>query len=381
MGKRRTLSEAFYAHPAFIPHRALKRVGAGEFWQINAILTLASAAVLFICSSLDHSLILRNHGYGFLQHPAIYGWFLIQLSMPIAIYGALKRATKAGHCYLRLSTGKPLEFRRQLYEPLLRFVGLQTRPSRGLFTVLFTLGFAGFAWNTFQNVRPTSFAPADFWDSINHPWGYFGTRFYKFYTDALLLPSTIHIFSGIVWTHTRYLNRLVEHRLIRIRPFSCDRAGGMMFLADLILSPAVTALLASGLAFAGAVYVHRAIGVTVGIGIFVGLSVLFIFYILPTALLYDVIRKMKSFELSEIYNRQQAYYDALLNGTLHGATLREAHEQSQFCQEVAKQIRLVPRWPHLTKVFSAFSLGISPTLVLSGMSLASEWTQYFLNRN
>lgn len=382
MDRGRSLSEAFYSHPAFVPHLLLRQAGARKFWLCNTALTLASAVVLLICSTADGSLILGERGYGFLEHPGIFGWFLIQLSMPLAVQGALKSAVSAGRCYRRLArTETVIEFHRQLYEPLILFIGLRTRHSRLLFSILFTIGFGSFAWNTYQNIRPSSFAPVDFWDSITFPWGYFGTRIYKFYMDALLLPSVIHIFAGIVWTHTSYLSRLVEQKAIRILPFSSDRSGGMMFLADLILSPAVTALMVSGLAFFGAVFIHKSIGITVGLGLFVAFSILFSFYIVPTALINRVIRKMKSYELSEIYNHQQNYYDALLSNNLHGDKLREAHEHNQYCQDMVKRINLVPKWPHLAKVVSAFSLGLTPALVLSAMSMASQWTRFFLGQS
>ena len=46
---------------------------------------------------------------------------------------------------------KPLGFEEKVVKPLADFIGLRTHLSRSVFALLFLFGFAGFAWNSFQN--------------------------------------------------------------------------------------------------------------------------------------------------------------------------------------------------------------------------------------
>ena len=161
-------------------------------------------------------------------------------------------------------------------------------------------------------------------------------------------------------------------------PFGSDRCGGITFVSDLILTPAVTALLVSGLAIFGAVYTHRAFDITVGIGTLIAVSVLVAFYVVPTALIRKVIMKLKSIELSEIYEHQQRLYDGLFRANLRGKVLKEACEQAQYFEDVAARIRRIPNWPHFTKVLGAFGLSITPGLIVSSLSLVNHWAELFL---
>ncbi|MEA2999330.1 MAG: hypothetical protein QOK17_1163 [Sphingomonadales bacterium] len=305
----------------------------------------------------------------------------MQLSVPVAIHRALRRAVGVKPLYRRLAaSGSDICFQEHLYEPLIRFVSLRSPRSRALFSLLCMIGFMGFVWNTYNNIYPEDIPRAAFWDSSDFMWGYFGTRLYKFYMDALLLPSIIHTFAGIILCHTAYLKLLTRTRRIRILPFSSDRTGGLRFLADLILSPVITALLASGLAFLGAVYTHRSFDITVGSGTVVEISILVAFYVVPTILLRGIITQLKSAELLAIDACQQSYYAALMNNNLEGEELKEAHEHSQYLLDVSDKIRKITNWPHLARVFGAFSLSITPGLVVSTLGIASHWAEILLAR-
>jgi hypothetical protein len=381
MATENALSSAFYRHPAFLPHRILRRVRIKRFYAANTLLAVFSAIALFLSSYFDDSLILGDAGYGFLEHPGIFGWFLIQLALPISIHRVLKKAFRSRQHYSQLlKPGKSLGIQKHLQAPLLQYVGLQTSGSRQLYSTLFTIGFATFAWNTYQNLWPGRLAPLDFWDSINFPWGYFATRIFKFYIDALLLPSIIHIFAGIVWFHASFLRGLVQSRAIGISPFSADRCGGMAFLADLVLSPTITALIVSGLAFFGVMYTHRAVDVSTATGILVELAVLVIFYVIPTALIRDAVRGLKDLEVSEITELQKAYYAEIREGRLHGEALREAHEYTQYLDEIIQKIDRVPKWPHLAKVFGTFGLAVTPALVISSLNLLTQGVRLVLSQ-
>jgi hypothetical protein len=374
------LARAFFGHPAFLPHRLLRALGIPHFWAENLIVTLIFVGALTICAWLDGSDFLHKKGYGYFEHLGIFGWYVIELVMPTAIYNLMIRASKDEPQFQSLVVaGETFNFEYLILRPMRMFIALRTPFSRWLYSSLFCVGFAGFAWNTYQNLYPGTLAPLDFWDSIHFPYGYVGTRIYKFYMDALLLPSIAHIFSGIIWVNVLAVRRLVKAKNIRIAPFNIDRCGGFGFLTDLILSPAITALLVSGLAFFGDVYTHRALYISTLMGIVVLTAVLAVFYVLPTLFLRSTISELKRFEANEIYRRQEGYYQKLVVGGLEGSALRDAHEYLKYFDEVIAKIDAIPKWPHLAKISSAFGLAIIPTLISPTINLANLFLKMLPN--
>ena len=114
--------------------------------------------------------------------------------------------------------------------------------------------------------------------------------------------------------HTEQLGILTKEGRIRLAPFDPDRCGGFGFLADLILSPTVSALLVSSLAFFGVAYTHRAFDISTVTGILVQLAILVVFYAIPTFLLRLVLRQVKKTSRIEVHLQQEVYYQAILAG-------------------------------------------------------------------
>jgi len=372
-----SIARAFYRQPAFLPHRLLRKLGIEAFWAQNAIVTASIAVLLTIGAWIDGSFFIRG-GYGYLQHPGVAGWYLVQVFMPLAIYRLLTTAANAEKHYRELlPSGDAFNFDDKILQPLTRFIALRTAASRTVFALLFTIGFAGFAWNTFQNLAPGRLAPLDFWDSIHYPFGYAFSRVHKCYLDALLLPSLVHIFVAIVWTNIRALCGLNAAGRLHLAPFNVDRCGGFGFLSDLILAPTISALLVSALAFVGVVYTHRAFDTSTVGGVAIQTAILVTFYMLPTFVLRSLIVQTKRRAARDVSRRQQEYYEAILAGSLHGDALREAHEYLRYFTEACSAIGRVPEWPHLMKASSAFGISISPAILSSLVSVAKTlWALY-----
>jgi hypothetical protein len=363
-----------------MPHRVLRAVGIKKLWRQNALLTILTAVGLTLCAWKDNAFTLKD-GFGYFEHPGIFGWYLIQMVMPIAIYATLKTSTRSGKHYREIIANiRSFSFRVRVFDPMVAFVGFHTPPSRAIFALLFLLGFAGFGWNTFQNLYPGELAPLDFWDSKTYLLGYLGTRLYKFYVHALLLPSLVHIFAGVVWTHVTVIRGLCRERQVRLAPFNPDRCGGFGFLADLILSPAISALLVSGLAFFGVVYTHRAFDVSTVTGSLVQLAVLVVFYIAPTFLLRSILIQLKKRASKEVHLRQKAQYEAVVVGGLEGASLREAHEYLRYFNDISTQINKIPNWPHLAKASGTFGISISPALIVSLLNFSNVVMRIYSSR-
>jgi hypothetical protein len=370
------VEKAFYRHPAFFPQRILGATGISTFWVKNLLVTLFFVVSLTACAWLDGSFFLRQNGYGYFEHPGIVGWYLILLIMPVSIHKLILKAVDNKPAYNQLEiSGSIFDFVRDVRQPTQEFIGLRTPLSRSVYSLLFCAGFAGFAWNTYQNLYPGTLAPLDFWDSVHFRYGYFGTRVFKFYMDALLLPSIAHIFAGIIWSNGVAIDKLMKRNAVRIAPFSADHCGGFAFLSDLILSPAVTALLISGLAFFGDVYTHRALYVSTLMGLVVVLSVLTFSYIIPTLFIRTALSKLKEVERREIYARQEIFYRQVLLRNLKGAELRDAAEYLRYFDEAIKKIDDIRNWPHLSKISGAFGFAVIPTLISPALSLASLLTR------
>ncbi|MFL5384553.1 MAG: hypothetical protein ACJ8GN_18685 [Longimicrobiaceae bacterium] len=362
-----------------MPHRLLRAVGIKTLWKQNAIFTAFCAAGLTLCAWRDNSFKIED-GYGYLQHPGILGWYLFQLVMPVAIYTTLKTATKSSKHYRDIVPDRAFKFREKVFDPIVAFVGFKTRASQALFAFLFTVGFAAFAWNSFQNLHPGELAPKDFWDSITFPFGYWGTRVYKFYTHALLIPSIVHVFAGVVWAHITVIRLLSRQRKVMLAPFNPDRCGGFGFLANLILSRTISALLISGLAFWGVIYTHRAFDIETVSGFLFQIIVLTVFYIIPTLELRSVLIKLKKRAAQEVHLRQEVHYKAVLSGELQGVQLREAHEYLRYFVDISAQINRIPNWPHFAKVSGVFGISISPALIITLLNFGNAVLRFYTNR-
>lgn len=372
-----SLAHALYRHPVFLPHRLLSAIGITRFWARNAIVTIFALVFITLSAWVDHSFFIIN-GYGYLEHPGIFGWYLIQLIMPVSIYVTLRAAARSEKHYREVLTdSKTFIFREQVFNPMVSFIGFRTPVSRTIFALLFLIGFSGFAWNTFQNLSPGKLAPLDFWDSINFPLGYSVSRVYKFYIHALLLPSIVHIFTGIFLTNINAIKRLCKQKEIRLALFSPDKCGGFRFLADLTLSPTISALLVSGLAFFGVVYTHRALDISTVTGILIQAIILVVFYVAPTFILRSVVVRVKKRARREVHSQQEAYYEAILSGRLQGASLRNAHEYLRYFNDITTAIDKIPNWPHLAKVSKVFGISISPAVITLIVNMINMFTKLY----
>jgi hypothetical protein len=375
----KSLSQALYRHPAFMPHRLVGAIGVRPLWAQNAILTGFAAAILTLCSFLDHSLTIP-YGFGYFQHPGIFGWYLIQLIMPVAIYSTLVAAARAKKHYREIVTDySGFRFRELVLNPMIQFIGLTTRVSRSFFALLFLIGFVAFAWNTFQNLFPGELAPLDFWDSAHFPYGYFASRVYKFYLDALLLPSLTHIFAGIVWTNVKVVRGFSRKKKLRLSPFSPDECGGFGFLVALTLSPTMWALLISGLALFGVVYTHRGFDISVVAGVLIQGAILVLFYGIPTFVFRSVLVQVKKIARQEVHLQQEAYYQSIVSGSLKGISLRDAHEYLRYFNDISSTIDKIPNWPHLSKTSRVFGISISPAVVSLLITIGSMLKKFYPN--
>jgi hypothetical protein len=365
------LSNGLYTHPAFFPHFVLKRMGVAGFWWQNTIVSITFIAALTLSAWVDGSLVLGPRGFGFLEHPGIFGWFVIQLWMPVTLYRLVKESAARKDKWKRIATANGVELNEAIVRTLFAFIGFKTAGSRLYFSLLFTFGFAAFAWNSFQNAHPGVLAPLDFWDSINFRYGYYVSRVHKFYLDAFLLPTAVHLFTAVVWVQFRLLRRFTIANRVRIAPFDADRCGGLGFMANTVLAPAISAILVSGIILFGAIYTHRAFDISTAMGAGVTLVVFIIFYLLPTLSLKSSIDTLKRRESDIIFSRQETYYRSMLSGELHGTELGEAKDYLKYFEDVRARIDAVPTFPHFAQVFGALSFALVLPMLTAFVNLSA----------
>jgi hypothetical protein len=366
------LSRAFYRQPGLFPHRLLSKLGLSNFYVNNAVVTAACVLGLSLAAWKDGSLLLHQKGYGYLEHPGIFGWYAIQLLMPAAIFRLVCRAARSKHFVQRVQKPESsFSFNKDIFLPMVDFIGFKTPGSRSYYSLLFLIGFSGFAWNTYQNLLPNVVIPLDFWDSINFFYGYTGTRLYKFYTHALLAPSLIHVFSGIMWVYIVALKRMISRGEIRILPFNVDRCGGFGFVSNLLLTPVVVALLISGLAFFGNAYTHKQIDISTIQGGLAAVAIVLAFYVVPTFFIRSTIMRLKVEEVQRLYRIQERYYQSILSNELQGDQLRDAREYLSYFSDVISRIDRIPNWPHLAKVFGALGFALSPAILAAAFNVAA----------
>ncbi|NDV23809.1 hypothetical protein [Desulfovibrio sp. JC022] len=375
-----TLSEAFYRHPAFWPHWLIKKMGLKKFWIQNSIVGLLFIVILTWCAWWDGAFRIHN-GYGYLQHPGIFGWYAIQLIMPLTIINLFIKSLKTKQNWTNLNQILEEDFYSEIYKPTKEFVGLKTKNSRKIFALLFTVGFAGFAWNTFQNLYPGVQAPLDFWDSINFKAGYLGTRINKFYMHALLLPSILHIFGGIVYTQLKYLRLKSINDQLRISPFDPDGCGGLAFLADLIMSPTIFAIMLSGGAYYGVIYTHRTIDISTAMGSLVIGFVFVAFYFLPTMQLRKAIILLRNKENKIIHEQQNYYYNLLLERKLYGDKLNEALNYIEYFDKTGDKINRLPLWPHISRIVGTIGVAVTLPLATNSINLLISLAKVFSGQN
>ena len=343
-----------------------------NFYVSNAVVTAVCILGLTLAAWKDGSLFLYQKGYGYFEHPGIFGWYAIQLLMPAAIFRLVCRAVRSSQFVKQIQKPESLfDFNKDIFLPMVAFIGFKTPASRSYYSLLFLLGFSGFAWNTYQNLLPNIVIPLDFWDSINFFYGYTGTRLYKFYTHALLTPTLVHIFSGIMWVYIVALRRMLSRAEIRILPFNVDRCGGFAFASDLILSPVVAALLISGLAFFGNAYTHKQIDISTIQGGSAAIAIVLAFYVLPTFFIRSTILRLKAEEVQRLYRIQERYYQSILSNELRGDQLHDAHEYLSYFSDVMSRIDRIPNWPHVAKVFGALGFALSPAIIAAAFNIAA----------
>jgi hypothetical protein len=241
---------------------------------------------------------------------------------------------------------------------------LQHAPCRLTATVFYTAGLAAFVWNTYQNQLPGIIVPYDFWDSSNHPFGYWITRVYKAYLFVWLLPYASLIHAAVL---SSALTIIRERRLagtLKLQPFHPDAVGGLGYIPSLITTPIVVTLLVASLPLAGAFYIHRAFELTPLMGATIVLAGAIIAYAVPIFRLRTDIIALKRETVEKLRSLEQEYYSSVVEKRTHEfASIRLGNEALDYFDKLSSRVEAISNYPHLHRVLKYLGVTFTPSLL------------------
>jgi hypothetical protein len=358
------LSKAIYGHPAFWLYGLLRPIGLDGICAQSAAIALGSLTLLTAAASLDSVLVLPGRDVGYLEHPNVLTFYLAQLIVPVAVWRGVMLFLAKRDAIGAVAPGAVPVARDAPILRFARFARLQTPLSKSLMALLVLIGLACFAWNSVQNQLPRVIVAYDFWDSSAHMWSYVTTRFYKFYIFVVLFPGLAHLFVGVIVALLLPILHAHRERRVVVLPFHQDRCGGFGFVASIILSPVVPALLICGAAALAALIVHGKLDLTPLIGLALTVVALATFYAAPTFFLARVISKAKEAKTSELVDAQRRNFADVYSGAVPPNDVEAAYHYLLYFDEVQRRIDRIPNWPHLRLAAASVGASISPALIL-----------------
>jgi len=342
-------------------HYAGRLFKIGFVGQCCVIAALVAIAML-TASVIDHSLILDGQNIGLLEHPALWGFPLLQIVIPLCIRQSLQKLQRA-----HLRNGEIAEVEGNLsplIAPVRMFLSLQGKGSRFAATVIYCIGLAAFVWNTYQNQKPGIIVPYDFWDSKNYLWGFWITRVYKLYLFGWLLPYIAMIQVAILVVILRVVRRARLSGKLKLLPFHPDRVGGLGFVASLISTPIIVTLVVGSLATATAFLIHRGADVTPLMALTILVTWGLVAYFVPIFFLRSDIAAIKREALEKLRGLQQENYSQIIKSHGHDVEmLGKGKEALDYFDKVCKDIQAISNYPHLKRLLSFSGLSMVPSII------------------
>ena len=345
-------------------HRKIgKLFRVASFTKQTFILTALWAGLMFLASAIDHSLLLPGRDVGFLEHPAVWGFLVLQTVLPISLARSLKKleytTIENGVIVNQSATPSGL-----ILPSVQEFLKLQHRGGLLAAAAFYLVGVTAFVLNTIQNQFPHVMVPYDFWDSTTYMIGYVVTRFYKAYLFMVLIPYLALVHTAILVATLRVIRASRSSGALRLVPFHPDRVGGLNFVAGFISKPIILTLLVGAGTTAGAFAVHRAMDVTPATGLSILLGWALLTYLIPILILRTDIVAMKRDLTARIRQTQQMNYSKVLEGTpVEFKILEEENQASEYFDRLCTQIESISTVPHWKRLFAFVGLAATPSIV------------------
>jgi hypothetical protein len=348
-----------YKYPVFRTGKKISFFFKKSFVAQSLYLGFLFTLLIIIASIIDKTLILEEKNIGLLEHPTIWTFIIIQIYVPILIKNSISKL------FLFMQKNEVIDNKIDLSSYSLLFEKQTSRQmnfGRFSYAFLILIGLICFTWNTIQNQSPIRFLGFDFWDSSNHPYGYWITRVYKLYLWGFLFPTIVHIQMSILFVLKKLLVDAERDKFFVIKPYDLDEYAGAGTIIKIVINPIVPILLLCSLSVLGAFFIHGKIGVTPIMGITI-LSLLFLLiYLIPAIQLRKIIKSEKQRQLTEITEKQNKLYFSLVHGDKPQIEYDNLDSLNSF-KDVIQQIKSISIWPHWKFILKIIGVINIPTIL------------------
>ncbi len=363
----------FYSYPGFRLGRRLAFIFSKSVSSQSSFMAIFFI-ILFVTSSLiEQTLIMKGKDTGLLEHPTTLVFLMIQIVAPLF----LKRAIAKLFSFFKkndiIDANKEMSGYSVLFK---KHTSRQTNFSKFCYTFLTLIGLICFAWNSFQNQDPLKFLGFDFWDSLNHPFGYWVTRIYKLYLWIFFLPAIIHIHISILFVLHKLLKDAEKEKFFVLRPYNQDEHAGVGVIIKIAINPPVPILILGSLSVLGAFIIHGQTGITPLIGLSLMSSLLVLIYLIPAIQLRRIIKSEKKRQLTEITEKQNALYFELVKD-VKAKNESDSLETLNSLTTVFDQVKSISAWPYWKLMVKIVGIINIPIIISIGKELWPVMSKLF----
>jgi hypothetical protein len=325
----------------------------------NALIALSFFTLLCLSSIYENCFYMPGNEIGFIEHPVIYCFFIIQIMAPFRIeVMAAKYLDKVG---------------KVRGEANLEFLGPKSKLITPIFPLFTLLGLCALAWNSIQNQQPIRYLGFDFWDSSKHQICYWSSRIYKFYLWAILFPVLFQIIVLFAAKTVTILKFNKKNNLKFIEPFHSDKMGGYRYFSNYIINSLYPILLLIGVATCFVLLIHEKFDPTSLIGLISTTIFFVLIYFLPAIEFYRIILYERKSILEQIDARKDEYINKILaNTNLKDSAFKEQVESLNSFEKLTDRIKLITPWPSMFSVLNKIVLAHVPSFIVIFLKLYWE---------
>lgn len=344
----------------------LKKNRAKNFITQNVIISITVTLLIVLSSVIDGTLFLSKEDIGLLEHPAIWAFIAAQIFIPIVLVKSLEKFLEIPQWEQGIISRDFLNQKFVVYLEVFKSnVSRQTNLGRVVYSIFISIGFVGFIWNSYQNQLPVKFLGFDFWDSINHPYGYWITRFYKFYLWVILFPPLAHIQVLLLFSVRDLVKDATLTDNLNLNPYHQDNCGGASIFIDTVLKPVFPILIISSMLTLCVFIVHQKFDPTTILSLSLTNIVCLMLYFIPAFSFRRAILNEKKRHLDEIATIQNKILLLIYKKKWESFTDEDDKKVDiiNSLANISRQIRGISNWPHLTSLLKLQGLILSPSVI------------------
>ena len=357
------VNEILGYYPVFRYVRWLKKVGIKSTVNQNFFISSLMALFLLLAAIVDGTLFLKKENIGFFEHPAIWAFLILQAFIPFSLFKSIEKFLETPICGQLNFKKKFIDAEFPKYVELIKkYASRSNNISRFIFILFVTVGFIGFTWNSYQNQFPIKFLGFDFWDSINHTWGYWITRLYKFYLWVVLFPTLAHLQIFVLFTIRNFLINASMSENFFILAYHPDGCGGVRVFIDTSIRPIIPIMAIISILTLNVVLIHQKFDPTTLLGLLTTIIIFIAVYLIPASALRKTMIMEKKKKISKIIKFQDSLLADIFSKK-KAISIKKNVEDINGLINISKHIKSLPNWPHFRFIIKFLSFIISPTFI------------------